>query len=90
MVNVHTASRASLELLITLAIIRMLFEYLKALNIRNTLKVRNILNNLKSFKPLFTAANDGMVDIRSTIAKGVNGYLKNYSDKLFIDISAFV
>ena len=52
-------------------------EYLKNLK---ALKTFNVLNNLKSFnnlKLLFNTVNDGKIEIKSIIAIGVSGYIKN-------------
>lgn len=73
----QTASKESLDFLITVTIISKFLEYRNALN---TLKTRNALanlNNLKSLKPLLIRIKDGRIETRSIMAIGENGYLMN-------------
>ena len=53
----------------------MLLEYLKALKTLKILNVLTILKSLNSLKPGFKTVTVGRIEIRSTIAQGVKGYL---------------
>ena len=58
-------------------IISKLLEYLKNLNVLKTLSVLNSLSSLSNLNPLPNTVSEGKIAIRSTIAIGVNGYIKN-------------
>ena len=60
-----------------------LFEYLRNLKARNTFKVLNNLNSLRSLNPLFKTVIDGNIESKSIMAMGVMGYTKKDAADLF-------
>ena len=72
-----TAINGSLDSDTTFLSIRILFEYLSALNTLATLKALKSLNKRSTLNPLLIKATDGRIDSKSIIAIKENGYLKN-------------